>query len=167
MSMKRISLLFGCILLAFFAFMAYTSYTTLTYWLDGSYTGPGAGFFPFWINLILVGLTLYWLIQVTVKPGEKMPEDLIPTRHVGILVLTVFMDLVLFAVILDYTGFPIAMFFFLMIMVAILGERTLRSMICYVIFSGAVTVFFVFVFGHWLEVAFPQTQIGILKALGL
>lgn len=167
MSMKRINLLFGSLLLAFFAFMTYTAYTTLPYWSEGSYTGPGPGFFPLWINLILVGMTLYWLIQVTVRPGEKMPKDFIPAGHVGILVLTVFMDMVLFVAILDYTGFPIAMFFFLMIMVATLGERTLRSMIYYVIFSGAATAFFVFVFGRWLEVAFPQTQIGILKALGL
>ena len=114
-----------------------------------------------------MGLTLYWLIQVAIRPGEKMPNDFIPTRHEGILVLMVFMDMVLFTAILDYTGFPVAMFIFLMIMVATLGERTLRSMIYYVIFSGAVTAFFVFVFGRWLEVAFPQTQIGILKALGL
>jgi putative tricarboxylic transport membrane protein len=167
MSMKPISLLFGCILLTFFAFMAYTAYTTLTYWAEGSFKGPGAGFFPFWINLILAGLTLFWLIQLAIRPGEKMPEDLIPTRHAGVLVLMVFLDMVLFTAILDYTGFPIAMFIFLVVMVVTLGERTLRSMIYYVIFSGAVTAFFVFVFGRWLEVAFPQTQIGILKALGL
>lgn len=167
MSMKRINQLFGCILLTFFLFMAYTARTTLTYWAEGSFTGPGAGFFPFWINLILAGLTLYWLIQITIRPGEKMPEDFVPARHAGILVLVVLMDMVIFTVILDYTGFPAAMFIFLMIMVATLGERTLRSMIYYVIFSGAVTAFFVFVFGRWLEVAFPQSQIVILKALGL
>ena len=167
MSMKRINQLFGCTLLTFFLFMAYTARTTLTYWAEGSFTGPGAGFFPFWINLILAGLTLYWLIQVTIRPGEKMPADFVPSRHAGILVLVVLLDMVIFTVILDYTGFPVAMFFFLMIMVAALGERTLRSMIYYVLFSGAVTAFFVFVFGRWLEVAFPQSQIGILKALGL
>ncbi len=167
MSMKRINQLFGCILLTFFLFMAYTAHTTLTYWAEGTFKGPGSGFFPFWINLILAGLTIYWLIQVTIRPGEKMLEDFIPTRHGGILVLVVFMNMVLFTAILDYTGFPVAMFIFLMIMVATLGNRTLRDMIFYVIFSGAVTAFFVIGFGEWLEVAFPKSQIGILKALGL
>jgi len=167
MSMKRINLLFGYILLAFFLFMAYTARTTLTYWTEGSTIGPGSGFFPFWISMILSALTLYWLIQITIRPGEEMPKDFIPPRHEGMLLLLVFMDLVLFAAIVDYTGFPVAMFIFLMVMVATLGERTLRNMICYVIFSGAITAFFVIVFGQWLEVAFPKTQIGIFKAMGL
>ena len=167
MSMKRVNQLFGCVLLAVFLFMAYTAYTTLTYWTEGSTIGPGSGFFPFWTSMILSALTLYWLIQITIRPGEEMPKDFIPHRHEGMLLLLVFMDLVLFAAIMDYTGFPVAMFIFLMIMVATLGERTVRNMICYVIFSGAITAFFVVVFGQWLEVAFPKTEIAILKAMGL
>ncbi len=167
MSMKRISQLFGCILLAFFMFMGYTARTTLEYWLEGSYTGPGAGFFPFWVSATLVALTLYWLIQVTIRPGEEMPKDFIPSRHEGILVLLVFADLILFVAIMDYVGFSAAMFVFLMIMVAILGERTLRHMIYSAIFSGAITALFVIVFGQWLEVAFPKSEIGILRAIGL
>jgi hypothetical protein len=167
MSMKRINLLFGCILLTFFMFMAYTARTTLEYWREGSYIGPGAGFFPFWVSTILVVLTLYWLIQVTIRPGEEMPKDFIPSRHEGVLVLLVFADLILFVAILDYVGFPAAMFLFLMIMVAILGERTLRHMLYYIAFSVAITAFFVIVFGQWLEVAFPKSEIAILKAMGL
>ena len=167
MSMKRVNQLFGCILLMFFLFMGYTARTTLTYWTEGSTIGPGSGFFPFWISMILSVLTLYWLIQITIRPGEEMPKDFVPPRHEGMLLLLVFMDLVLFAAIMDYTGFPVAMFIFLMVMVTTLGERTLRNMICYVIFSGGVTAFFVIVFGRWLEVAFPKTEIAILKAMGL
>ena len=167
MSMKRVNQLFGCVLLAVFLFMAYTARTTLTYWAEGSTIGPGSGFFPFWTSMILSGLTLYWLIQISIRPGEEMPKDFIPHRHEAMLLLLVFMDLVLFAAIMDYTGFPVAMFIFLMIMVATLGERTVRNMICYVIFSGAITAFFVIVFGQWLEVAFPKTEIAILKAMGL
>jgi len=167
MSLKHVNQIFGCILLMFFLFMAYTARTTLTYWTEGSTIGPGSGFFPFWISMILSALTLYWLIQVTIRPGEKMPKDFIPPRHEGMLLLLVFMDLVLFVAVVDYTGFPVAMFIFLLVMVATLGERTLRNIIYYVIFSGAITAFFVIVFGRWLEVAFPKTQIGILRALGL
>ncbi len=167
MSMKQLNLLFGCVLLAFFVFMAYTARTTLTYWTTGSTIGPGSGFFPFWISVILTGLTLYWLFQISTRPGEKMPEDFIPGRHEAMLVLLVLLDMVLFVAIVDYTGFPVAMFVFLMVMVVTLGERTLGNLICYAIFSGAFTAFFAIVFGQWLEVAFPKTQIGILKAMGL
>ena len=167
MSMKRINLAFGCILLTFFSFMAYTARTTLEYWRHGSYVGPGSGFFPFWVSMILVGLTLYWLIQVAIRPGEERPKDFIPPRHDRMLVLLVFIDMILFIAIMDYVGFPTAMFLFLLVMVAILGERTLSDMIYYVVFSVAVTTFFAIVFGQWLEVAFPKSEVGILKAIGL
>jgi putative tricarboxylic transport membrane protein len=167
MSMKRINQVFGCILLTFFLFMAYTARTTLTYWTEGSVIGPGSGYFPFWISMILSVLTLYWLIQVTIRPGEEMAKNFIPPRHEGLLALVIFMDMILFIAIVDYTGFPVAMFIFLMAMVVALGERTLRHMIYYVIFSVGITAFFVIVFGEWLEVAFPKSEIGILKALGL
>ncbi len=167
MSMKRINQLWGLILLIFFLFMAYTARTTLTYWAEGSFKGPGAGFFPFWISMILVALTLYWLIQITIRPGEEMPRDFIPSRREGILVLRVFIYLILFTAVMDYTGFPVAMFIFLMLMMATLGERTPRNIFYYVIFSAGVTAFFSIVFGQWLEVAFPKTDIGILKAMGL
>jgi len=167
MVMKRIEQVFGLILLIFFLFMAYTARTTLAYWSTGAFKGPGSGFFPFWINLILAGLTLYWLIQVTLRPGAEMPADFIPSRRGSTLVLTVFIDMVVFTAVLDYTGFPVAMFLFLLIMVAVLGKRTFGAMIRYVIFSGAVTVFFVIIFGRYLEVAFPKSQIALFKALGL
>jgi putative tricarboxylic transport membrane protein len=167
MSMKQINLLFGCILLTFFSFMTYTARTTLPYLAEGSFTGPGAGFFPFWVGIILVVLTLYWLIQIAVRPGEEMPKDFVPSRRGGVMVLLVFIDLVILAAIMDYTGFPMAMFIFLIAMMTILGERTPRNMLYYAIFSVGITAFFVVVFGQWLEVAFPQSQIGILKAIGL
>jgi putative tricarboxylic transport membrane protein len=165
--MKRINLFFGCILIAFFAFMAYTAHTTLPYWAEGSFSGPGSGFFPLWISLILVGLTLYWLVQVAIQPGEKVPADFVPSRRGTILVLMVFIDLVVLAAIMDYVGFPVAMFIFLMVMVTILGERSARHILYYTIYSVGITAFFTIVFGKWLEVAFPMSGIGFLKALGL
>lgn len=154
-------------MLTFFLFMAYTSRTTLTYWSEGSFNGPGNGFFPFWISITLVGSILYWLIQLTFSPAEEMPKNFIPPPHERILVLLVFIDMIIFVVIMDYIGFPVAMFCLLMSMMAILGKRTQRNMIYYVIFSVGITAFFVIVFGQWLEVAFPKSEIGILKAIGL
>jgi hypothetical protein len=147
--------------------MAYSARTTLEYWREGSFVGPGSGFFPFWVSMILVALTLYWLIQVAARPGEEMPKNFIPDRHERTLVLLVFANMILFTAIMDYIGFPVAMFVFLLVMVAILGERSLRYMIYYAVFSGGVTAFFVFVFGQWLEVAFPASEVGFLKAIGL
>ena len=167
MSMKRINQIFGCMLLAVFLFMAYTARTTLTYWTEGSTIGPGSGFFPFWISMILSGLTLYWLVQVTLEPGEAIAKDFIPSRAAGLMFGLVFVDMIVFTAIMSSVGFPIAMFVFCIVMVVALGERTLRKMIYYTVFSAGGTAFFTIVFGQWLEVAFPKAEIAILKAMGL
>lgn len=167
MSMKHVNQIFGCILLTFFLFMAYTARTTLTYWSEGSTIGPGSGFFPFWICMILSGLTVYWLVQTTMRPGEAIPKTFIPDRAAGLMFGLTFVAMIVFTAIMSSVGFPIAMFLFLMVMVSALGKCTLRHIIYYTIFSAGVTAFFYFVFGQWLEVAFPKAEIGILKAIGL
>ena len=165
MAMKRFDQLFGCILLIFFLFMAYTARTTLRYWTEGAIIGPGPGYFPFWVCIILAGLSLYWLLQVTVRKGEAMPKDFIPTREGGMLVLLVFLDMIFFTAIVNYVGFPVAMFLFVMGMMTALGKRDLRTIIYDVIFALGVTAFFTFLFGRWLEVAFPQAEIEIFRAI--
>lgn len=167
MSMKHVNQIFGCILLTVFLFLAYTARTTLTYWMEGSTIGPGPGFFPFWICMILAGLSLYWLVQITMRPGEAIAKDFLPDRAAGLMFGLTFVAMIVFTAVMSSVGFPIAMFVFTMVMVAALGKRTLRNMIYYTIFSVGVTAFFYIVFGQWLEVAFPKAEIEILKAMGL
>jgi putative tricarboxylic transport membrane protein len=159
--------IFGSILLMVFLFLAYTVRTTVSYWSEGSVVGPGPGFFPFWICMILAGLTLYWLVQVTMRPGETIAKDFLPDRAAGLMFGLVFVAMIVFTAVMSSVGFPIAMFVFTMVMVTALGKRTLRNMIYYTIFSVGVTAFFTIVFGQWLEVAFPKAEIAILKAMGL
>ena len=167
MALKRINQIFGCIMLVFFVYIARVARTTLRYWMVGAVVGPGPGFFPFWIAVILAGLSLYWVVQVTIQPGEAMPEGFIPTREGGMKVLLVFADMVLFATTTNFFGFQIAMFIFLFVMLVVLGRRNLRNVFYHVLFALAGTLFFTYLFGHWLEVAFPKASIGILKSLGL
>jgi putative tricarboxylic transport membrane protein len=165
--MKHVNQIFGSILLIAFLFLAYTARTTLTYWHEGSTVGPGPGFFPFWICMILSGLTLYWLVQVTMRPGEAIAKDFIPDKAGALMFGLTFVAMIVFTAVMSSVGFPIAMFVFAMVMVAALGKRTLRNMIYYTVFSVGVTAFFTIVFGRWLEVAFPKAEIAILKAMGL
>jgi putative tricarboxylic transport membrane protein len=167
MSMKHVNQIFGCILLMVFLFLAYNVRTTVRYWTEGSVVGPGPGYFPFWICMILAGLSLYWLVQVTIRPGEAIPKDFLPDRAAGLMFGLTFVAMIVFTAVMTHVGFPIAMFVFSLVMVTALGKRTLRNMIYSIIFSVGVTAFFSIVFGQWLEVAFPKAEIGILKAMGL
>ncbi len=167
MTLKCINQIFGCIMLAFFVYIAWVARTTLRYWMVGATVGPGPGFFPFWVAILLAGLTLYWIIQITIRPGEATPEGFVPTREGGIKILFVFADMVLFVATANLFGFPVAMFIFLMVMLLALGRRDLLHAIYDMLFALAGTLFFTYLFGRWLEVAFPKTSIGILKSLGL
>ena len=167
MTLKRINQIFGCIMLAFFVYIAWVARTTLRYWMVGATIGPGPGFFPFWIAIILAGLSLYWIVQITIRPGEAMPDGFIPTREGGTKVLVVFADMALFTATANLFGFPIAMFIFLFVMLVVLGHRGLRNTAYHVLFALVGTLFFTYLFGHWLEVSFPKASIGILKSLGL
>ncbi len=167
MTMKHVNQIFGSILLAVFLFLAYVARTTVAYWNEGAAVGPGPGFFPFWICVILSGLTFYWLVQVTRGPGEAIPKDFLPDRAAGLMFGFVFMAMIVFTLAMSRVGFPIAMFVFALVMVAALGKRTPRHVIYYTVFAMGVTAFFYFVFGQWLEVAFPKAEIPILKAMGL
>jgi hypothetical protein len=152
-------------MLLFFLFVAYTARTTLEYWTEGAVIGPGAGYFPFWVCAILSGLTLLWLLQVTISPGEAMPKNFVPSRKRGLLAGLFFINLIFFAAIVRYVGFPVAMFIFVMVIVSLLGKRDLRSIIYYAIYSLAITVFFTFLFGRFLEVSFPSAKIEIFKLI--
>ncbi len=167
MTMKHVNQIFGSMLLAVFLFLAYWSRATLMYWSEGSTVGPGPGFFPFWICVILSGLTAYWLVQVTMQPGAAISKDFLPDRAGAMMFGLVFADMIVFTAIMDSVGFPVAMFIFCMVMVFALGTRTVLNMVLYTIFSLVVTAFFTIVFGRWLEVAFPTAQIAFIKAMGL
>ncbi len=167
MTMKHVNQIFGSILLIVFLFLAYYVRTTVIYWSKGSTIGPGPGFFPFWTCMILAGLTLYWLVQVMMGPGEAIPKDFLPDRAAGTMFGLTFLAMIVFTAVMSSVGFPVAMFVFSLVMVAALGKRTLRNMIYYTIFSVGITAFFYIVFGQWLEVAFPKAEIEVLKALGL
>ncbi len=167
MTMKHVNQIFGSLLLLAFLFLAYVARTTLVYWHEGSTIGPGPGFFPFWICMILAGLSFYWIVQVSIRPGEAIPADFFPSRSAALMFGFVFVAMIVFTAIMSKFGFPVAMFLFSLVMVSALGKRTPGNMVCYIIFSLAVTAFFTIVFGQWLEVAFPKAEIEILKAMGL
>ena len=166
MTMKQVNQIFGSIMLLVFLFLAYNVRTTVRYWTEGSVVGPGPGYFPFWICMILAGLTIYWLVQVTMRPGEAIPKGFLPDREAGLMFGLTFVAMIIFTAVMTSVGFPIAMFVFNLVMVTALGKRTLRNMIYYTIFAAGVTAFFYVVFGQWLEVAFPHAEIGIFKTMG-
>ena len=121
--------------------------------------GPGPGFFPIWLSLITGGLSLALFAQVTwgrkapFTQGSPLPENRAGTVRI-LIILGALMASVAF---LDFLGFRITLFLFLIFLPLALG---LRNWVIVLIFSllGSLGVFHLFY--YWLKVPLPMGVLG-------
>ena len=133
---------------ALFAFFAYESFQlSLTDAL-----GPGPGFFPFWLGVLGVLLTLVLLVQLRLRKAESGTDaitfDRAGTRHV----LLVLAGLTAASAALELAGFRLAMFALLAYLLLVLGARR-RLAIALFAAAGSLGVYYVFY--HLLKVPLP------------
>ena len=121
--------------------------------------GPGPGFKPFWLGIILAILSIALLINTFVrKTGKEDQKPRLPgTAALGrigfIMLLTAG-----FALTLTTIGLPIAVFLYVaMILFTLEKISLLRSMFYGIMFSGSVYL----IFSHWMEINFPVGFLGI------
>lgn len=144
----------------------------LGYWTT---LGPGPGFFPFWIGLLLAISSAVWLVQAlrgnpNVGPQPEEPA-VINTENVTITrtakkrpLWTVLLSLVVMASLLDVLGFQLTMFAFLLFQLKFQGGRKwLESLIIALV--GSFGVFYLFT--EVLQVTLPTSGIDLLEDLGL
>jgi putative tricarboxylic transport membrane protein len=128
--------------------------------------GPGAGFFPIWIGILLTGLSLAVLVQGLRSAAEEaeaaepfFPSPAATWRIVGLLVA-------LFVVwlLLDVLGFRLTIFLFALIGPRLIEPQPLvRSVVVALLCSFGVA----YGFEAWLQVQLPSPSIGVLDDLGL
>ncbi len=121
--------------------------------------GPGPGFFPFWLGIILAGFSLFAFANTIVR--KKTEEDAAPRlpgwHSLGRLAL-IRLILVGFALIMKPLGFiPTVFLFVAVILFAMEGDSLLKSIFYGAVFSAAVFLIFI----YWLEVDLPKGFLGI------
>jgi putative tricarboxylic transport membrane protein len=124
--------------------------------------GPGPGFFPFWLALIgavLAVALLFTTFREPVEPAEPvdaavriMPHGAGGKRWLAIVAL-----LAAVTVVMEYTGFRLAMLVFNVALVVALGERRWWIIAVFAVL-GSYGVYYVFT--TWLDVLLPVGQIG-------
>lgn len=144
----------------------------LGYWTP---LGPGPGFFPFWIGLVLAISSAVWLVQMLrgnpnvgpkhAEPGVLNTENVKVTRTAKKRPLwTILLSLVIMASLLDVLGFQLTMFAFLLFQLKFQGGRKwLESLIIALI--GSFGIFYLFT--QVLQVTLPTSGIDFLEDLGL
>ncbi|MGI5834925.1 MAG: tripartite tricarboxylate transporter TctB family protein [Chloroflexota bacterium] len=126
--------------------------------------GPGAGFFPMWLALLLGGLSLAWLVQVSVRPVEAMAPDFVPDKAGILRILQIVGALILFTMLVGQIGFQLTTFVFLLFLLYALGHQ--RPLVVLTIsILGSFGVYYVFY--NWLGVVLPPASIDWLQNLGL
>src|SRR3954447_5986414 len=120
--------------------------------------GPGPGLFPFAMGALLVLMSLIWLVQERRAP--TVPAEG-PDRTQ---VVAVVVSLLVLAAALNFIGFQVGLFLFLMYHLKIRARlRWFTSLVISVV--GSVGVFYLFTLG--LKVSLPMASIPPLSLIGL
>ena len=133
------------------AYMA-TAAGRYTYWTA---TGPGSGFFPFWLGLVLAALSILLLASAVRRP-DPGPAWL-PTGHGAARFVVVVVVTALFIALLPLLGMALGTAVFLGVLLRMLEGHSWRTTAAVAV-GAAVANWAVFVL--WLRVPFPVGMLG-------
>ena len=154
MTMRRAYQITGTVLLLLAAFVAVES-LKLRYYTS---LGPGPGFFPFWLAVILGALAVGMLLQATLGHAEPMPADFFARRTGYLKMGAVVLALVGTTVLLEPLGFCLTMLAVYLFLLYTLGRQNL-ILTALVSLGGSFGVYYLFV--RWLQVALPTGLFGL------
>jgi putative tricarboxylic transport membrane protein len=142
-----------CFLGIFLAALA----TSLDYSLTDA-LGPGPGFFPFWLSLIGIALTVAILVQIArgQDPADATVKVLLDrqTAQAGLVLVA----LIVGAALLEPLGFRLTMLLFIASLLFALGARS-PAAISLTALAGSFGVFHAFY--YWLKVPLPIGAFGL------
>ena len=121
--------------------------------------GPGPGFEPFWLGVILAILSAFLLINTIRRKDDKDDKKpILPGwKSLGRLAV-IMLTMAGFALVVQSIGFALSVFLLVAVLLFFLeGVGALKSVFYGVIFSGLIFL----VFQYWLGVDLPKGFLGI------
>jgi putative tricarboxylic transport membrane protein len=158
--MKRVFQTAGLCFLGLSAFVVWESWD-LEYYTN---LGPGPGFFPLWLGVVMGALSLVWLVQVFAQKRGSEGAAILPERAGIVRILSTLTALVGTAGLMNLLGFQLTMFLFLVFLLKGLGRQPLWVTLV-VALLGSVGVYHLF--GAYLDVPLPAATVKPLAQLGL
>lgn len=157
--MTRVHQAASLIIIAFCSWVGFTS-VKMTYYTS---IGPGPGFFPFWLALIMGALSAIWFVQLWLRPLPGRAMDFVPNQAGCIRVAALIISALIFGLVLEKVGFALSMFVFLLFLLVALGRQSVTVTLS-VSLTGSFGVYYLF--SHYLKVPLPAAPIGFLNGLG-
>ncbi|MEW6673668.1 MAG: tripartite tricarboxylate transporter TctB family protein [Thermodesulfobacteriota bacterium] len=121
--------------------------------------GPGPGFEPFWLGILLAILSIALFINTFLRRTKEDDEKaqlpgIKALGRIGLIMLIT----AGFALCLNTLGFLITVFLFVSLILFTLEDvGILKSMFYGIMFSGSVFL----IFSYWMEINFPKGFLGI------
>jgi len=151
--MHRADRFIGMLFLIFGSYLVFRS-REFPYWQD---FGPGPGYFPFWLGIIMIALSAYLLVRVFFFTAEKKEKTLGSQRGILYPLAALLVMLVCFFL-MRYLGFVIPVLLFLLVLMEFLerGKRMVHFGV--MILTGFILYY---VFAYWMGIPFPTGIFGI------
>lgn len=86
-------------------------------------TGPGPGFFSFWLGVLLMGLAVLDFVTTTRRPREPLPDDFVPAVDGRVRVAAIVVGLCLALAALPWAGFSLTMLVFTAVLLRVMGRQ--------------------------------------------
>ncbi|MDP1990512.1 MAG: tripartite tricarboxylate transporter TctB family protein [Syntrophales bacterium] len=119
--------------------------------------GPGPGFFPLWLSILLAILAVAMFCQATFGKPEAMPADFYADWKGYLRIGGVVAALVGSIVLMESLGFCLVMLVFYLFVLTVLGRQ--HPLVTGIIaFAGSFGMYYVFV--HWLATPLPIGLFG-------
>jgi putative tricarboxylic transport membrane protein len=125
--------------------------------------GPGPGFFPWWLGLLLTGLSVAWLVSTVWRSTAETDRRFLPEWRAARRILLVMGAIVGVGLAMEYVGFQLAMFAFVAFVLTALGWRGWGLT---AIISLAMSFGVYHTFTRWLDVNLPQASLELLRRWG-
>ncbi len=122
-------------------------------WAEGE--GPRAGYFPFYIAVVLGGASIAILLKAVMGKAEELSESFV-SRPAFVRVLTVLIPAIGYVAAVQFIGlYAASALFILFFMIFVGGESLLRA----IAVAAAVPLFFFVMFEKWFLVPLPKGPI--------
>lgn len=137
-SIRVVDVVVSLLLLALAVTLGYDNWRTGAGWES---TGPQAGYFPFYLSIILGGASLYGLVAAFLSRTEA--SESFVTRAQLRRVMAVFVPTLLFVVVTQFLGLYVASFLLISGFMRFVGKITLwKSLLTAFVFTAAMFVTF-------------------------
>jgi putative tricarboxylic transport membrane protein len=149
---RRADRIGAVLLLLFGVWFAAVAIRNYKYWTA---TGPGAGFFPFWLGLTMAILATLLLVRAAreTEPGS----DWLPRGRGAVRFLVVLGGTVAFLVLMPWLGMTVTTVLFLIGILRLLEHHSWPAAVAIALGSAGVNWA---VFAWWLRVPFPPGVLG-------